>query len=112
VTLRAGTTSGTIMTERRLAKIVRQIEALRARGGVSGAELEQLLRKLGRHHDGNGVWRSAQLGGDPITVHTHSGDLSRFTKNDVLRALLEDVAAWRNTLDEAAKNDQDQDNRR
>jgi hypothetical protein len=105
MTLRRGTASGTIMTERRLEKIARQIEALRVRGGVSGADLEQLLRKLGRHHDGsNGVWRSSRFGGDPITVHTHPGDLSRFTKDDIFSSMRKDVARWRAALKEKAKD--------
>jgi hypothetical protein len=79
------------MTARRLEKIVRQIESLRARGGVSGAELEPLLRKLGRHHVGNGVWRSARSGGGPITIHTHPGDLSRFMKNQILSDMEADI---------------------
>jgi|GEM_PF-3778409 len=95
--------SATIMTQRKLDKIVRQIEALRARGGVSGAELEKVLRKLGRRHDGNGVWRSRHFELEPITVHTHPGDLSRHTKDNTLKSLKDDRDAWRKYLAEGAK---------
>jgi hypothetical protein len=86
------------LNARQLSKITEEMKALRRSGGVSYRELEQVASQLGRSvratEGSHGQWTSIFPGLRPVTILRHRGDTSRWTKNAILDALMEDVEMW------------------
>ncbi len=95
------------MNSARLKKLKREIVAMRSRGGVSAVEIKGLLQALGRKDEGNGVWRSKFFSVPAITVHSHPGDMNKFTKNGILDDMDSDVVGWEMRLAEQEEDDSD-----
>jgi len=78
-----------------LARLRREIEDLRERGGVRTIELERLARKLGRALAKRGrhpTWINQGLpGARPLTIPSHPRDLNRFTAGSILDQLETDL---------------------
>jgi len=81
--------------KKNLAKLRRELEELRERGGVRTSELERLARKLGRRLAKRGrhpTWVNTDLpGARPLTIPGHPGDLNRFTAGSILDQLETDL---------------------
>lgn len=92
------------LNARQLSKIAEEMKALRRSGGVSYRELEQVASLLGRSvrstEGSHGQWTSIFAGLRPVTILRHRGDISRWTKNAILDALMEDVEMWEMKLAE------------
>ncbi len=85
------------MNQRKLAKLRRELESLRRRGGVKSRELESLARRMGRERrpqqTGEPQWVNEELGWRPLSIPHHPGDMPKGTSGSVLNALEDDLFA-------------------
>lgn len=83
------------MHHKKLRKIRRSIDQLRRKGGVKPREVEAIARSLGRKPNPRGPevnWVNQLLPSSfPISIPHHGEDLNKFTKNNILNQLEEDV---------------------
>ncbi len=83
------------MNQKRLAKLRRDLEGLRRRGGIKSRELEGLAKRMGRERrpqrTGDPQWVNEELGWRPLTIPSHPGDMPRGTAGSVLNSLEEDL---------------------
>lgn len=85
-----------IMKSNKVAKLRRELESLRRRGGIKPNELESLARSLGRAKHPRGsepTWVSEEFPNlRPVSIPHHGGrDLNRFTAGGILDQLEVDL---------------------
>jgi hypothetical protein len=83
------------VNQRKLAKLRRELESLRRRGGIRSRELEGLAKRMGRERraqrSGEPQWVNEELRWRPLSIPSHPGDMSKGTAGSVLNALEEDL---------------------
>ncbi len=84
------------MESKKLAKLRRQLDSLRQRGGIKSRELESLTKAMGRRrHPKRGkepTWVSDTVPNSrPLSIPNHPGDLNRFVAGSILDQLEEDL---------------------
>jgi hypothetical protein len=83
------------MTPKKLAKLRRELEGLRQRGGIKSRELEGLAKRMGRvrrpQQTGDPQWVNEELNWRPLSIPSHPGDMPRGTAGSVMNQLDEDL---------------------
>jgi hypothetical protein len=83
------------MNQRKLAKLRRDLERLRQRGGIKSRELESLAKRMGRERrpqqTGDPQWVNKEAGWRPLSIPSHPGDMPRGTAGSVLNQLEDDL---------------------
>jgi hypothetical protein len=103
------------MNQKKLAKIERELDALRRRGGVKSIELESLAQKLGRVPFKRGsepTWVSSNFPDKlyPLSIPHHSGDLNKFTARSIIEQLELDIEQWELVIEEEKDNGEGNEN--
>ncbi len=82
------------MNPKKLAKLRREIEGLRRKGGIKGRELRRIAQAVGRKLGQRGkepTWVSEQFPDRPLSIPGHPGDLNRNTAGAILDQLEQDL---------------------
>ena len=82
------------MNQKRLAKLRRDIEGLRRKGGIKGRELRKIAGAVGRKLGQRGkepTWVSERFPDRPLSIPGQSKDINRFTALDILDQLEQDL---------------------
>jgi len=92
------------MNHKRLERIKKLHEALKNTNGIKSKQLQNLARQLGREIDKRGkepTWINPYFKDlRPVSIPCHSGEMKRFTAQNVLNYLEEDIEHWEDWLDE------------
>jgi len=83
------------MNPKKLAKLKRELEGLRRRGGIKSRDLERLASRMGRERrsqqTGDPQWVNEELDWRPLGIPSHPGDMPRGTAGSVMNQLEEDL---------------------
>lgn len=84
-----------IMNRKKLRKVMEAMETLRRKVGIKSSELEAAARSVGRTLHGRGkepTWVNLRFPDlRPISIPHHSKELNRFTANNIINQLEEDI---------------------
>lgn len=91
------------MNRKKLERIKRMHEVLIHTKGIKPKKLQALARSLGRKLDNRGKepnWINPNFRDlRPVSIPDHPGDMNRFTAQNVLHSLEEDIEHWEASLD-------------
>ena len=99
------------MHTKKIAKLRKQLEELRRKGGVRSRELESLAQALGRQQHWRGkepTWVNPNLpGARPVSIPNHPGEMSRYTAKSILDQLEVDIDGHEEQTQDAEPTDEE-----